>query len=93
MFLSNNITTQETTTQTTKNLNTSEHTKGSPSLWGQLTLAQKFSVSTLTHYGYVLAEVHHLNQAPLAILSLGEKTAIINHDGFTNFNTYLCLHH
>jgi hypothetical protein len=93
MFISNNITTQKTAAQTTKKSRTEQHTKGFPSLWQQLTLAQKFSVSTLVHFGYVLAEVHHLNKTPLAILSLGEKSAIINRDGFIYFNIEVSLPH
>ncbi|MCJ8319425.1 MAG: hypothetical protein MJK12_07315 [Colwellia sp.] len=57
----------------------------SSNLWDQLTLAQKFSASSLTQFGYELAFIRESNSPEnLAVLLCGQTSATITNDGEIN---------
>ena len=49
--------------------------------WDKLTLAQKFSASNLSKYGYDLAFVRNANAGGIAVLLRDEKCTTIAADG------------
>lgn len=50
-------------------------------LWTNLTIAQKFSASSLTQYGYELAYIRRSNTESLAIMLLDGNATTINGEG------------
>lgn len=53
-------------------------------LWSELTLAQKFSASSLSKYGYELAFIRHSSAGNIAIMLLDDNATIITCDGDIN---------
>ena len=53
-------------------------------LWSELTLAQKFSASSLAKYGYELAFIRHSSAGNLAIMLQDNNTSTISSDGVIN---------
>lgn len=51
------------------------------SLWGKLSLAQKFAASSLAQFGYDLAYIRNSNTGNLAILLCNGNPATINDEG------------
>lgn len=49
--------------------------------WGKLTLAQKFSASSLGKFGYELSFIRNDNDHSLAVLSCNGGIAVISEDG------------
>ncbi len=56
-------------------------TSAQTNLWDHLTLAQKFSASSLTQFGYDLAFIRDANNGGLAILRCNDSSATITSDG------------
>lgn len=52
--------------------------------WTKLSLAQKFSASSLGKFGYELAFVRHENGRNLAVLTCDSGVAVITEDGDIN---------
>ncbi|GLX79421.1 hypothetical protein tinsulaeT_27610 [Thalassotalea insulae] len=52
--------------------------------WSKLSLAQKFSASSLGKFGYELAFVRHENGKSLAVLLCNGGVAVISEDGDIN---------
>lgn len=52
--------------------------------WEKLTLAQKFSVSSLGKFGYELAFVRREKGYRLAVLTCNEGVAVVTEDGDIN---------
>ncbi|WP_241242286.1 hypothetical protein [Thalassotalea sp. G2M2-11] len=50
-------------------------------LWSELTLAQKFSASSLSKYGYELAFIRHYAAGNLAIMMQDDSITAISADG------------
>lgn len=50
-------------------------------LWSNLTLAQKFSASSLAKYGYELAFIRCSSRGNVAIMLLDDNATAINCDG------------
>ncbi len=50
-------------------------------LWSELTLAQKFSASSLSKYGYELAFVRHSSSGNIAVMLLDDNATTISCDG------------
>lgn len=53
-------------------------------LWENLTLAQKFSASSLTQFGYKLSFIRDHHHTHVAILSCNENIATISKSGEIN---------
>ena len=53
-------------------------------LWENLTLAQKFSASSLTQFGYKLNFIRDFHNTRVAILTCNENIAIISKNGEIN---------
>lgn len=53
-------------------------------LWSNLTLAQKFSASSLTKYGYELAFIRGSSMGNLAVMLLNDSATTISCDGNIN---------
>ncbi len=53
-------------------------------LWEKLTLAQKFSASSLTQFGYKLNSIRDFHNTRMAILTCNENIAIISKNGEIN---------
>ncbi|WP_254849590.1 MULTISPECIES: hypothetical protein [Thalassotalea] len=53
-------------------------------LWERLSIAQKFSASSLIKYGYKLMFIRHAAHTSLAIMLLDEKITTISSDGEIN---------
>ncbi len=53
-------------------------------LWAELTLAQKFSASSLSKYGYELAFIRHSASGNIAIMLLDDNATTISCDGDIN---------
>ncbi len=51
------------------------------SLWSELTLAQKFSASSLSKYGYELAFIRHSAAGNIAVMLLNDNASTISCDG------------
>ena len=49
--------------------------------WNKLTLAQKFSASSLGKFGYEIAFVRNENEQRLAVLQCSGGVAVISEDG------------
>ena len=62
-------------------------------LWENLSLAQKFSASSLTQFGYQLICIRSTNAGNIAILNCDQKTSIISEDGIINTSLRLNLRH
>ncbi len=52
--------------------------------WSKLSLAQKFSASSLGKFGYELAFVRHENGKSLAVLICNGGVAVVSEDGDIN---------
>lgn len=50
-------------------------------LWGKLSLAQKFAASSLTQFGYDLNFIRNSNMGSLAILTCNGNAATISGEG------------
>jgi len=50
-------------------------------LWDQLSLAQKFSASSLIQFGYKLAYIRHRKNGNVAIMFCNDNTATISAEG------------
>jgi hypothetical protein len=61
-----------------------QYTPEETSLWDKLSLAQKFSASSMTQFGYDLSFIRNSNSGSLAILQCNGKTATINGEGEVN---------
>ncbi|MDG1750491.1 MAG: hypothetical protein P8I03_02340 [Thalassotalea sp.] len=57
------------------------HQNNFDELWSNLTLAQKFSASSLAKYGYELAFIRCSSSGNVAIMLLDENTTAISCDG------------
>ena len=55
-------------------------------LWEKLNLSQKYSVSCLGQFGYILMYVRYLDEKTLAILKSDNKIATINELGVINIS-------
>jgi len=55
-------------------------------LWENLTLAQKFSASSLTQFGYKLSFIRDCYDSHVAILTCNENIATISKGGEINTN-------
>jgi hypothetical protein len=53
-------------------------------LWKKLTLAQKFSASSLGKFGYELAFIRNENGHNIAVLTCDNLTAVVTEDGDIN---------
>lgn len=53
-------------------------------LWEELTLAQKFSASSLTQFGYKLKFIRDLHDSHLAVLTCNDNIAVISKGGEIN---------
>ncbi len=53
-------------------------------LWENLTLAQKFSASSLTQFGYKLSFIRDFHDTHLAVLTCNENIATISKGGEIN---------
>ena len=53
-------------------------------LWEELTLAQKFSASSLTQFGYKLNFIRDFHDTHIAVLSCNENIAVISKGGEIN---------
>jgi len=60
------------------------HNEQQAELWEHLTLAQKFSASSLTKYGYDLAFIRNSASGSLAVMVLDNHTTTIADDGDIN---------
>lgn len=49
--------------------------------WSKLSLAQKFSVSSLNKFGYQLQFIRHENGHSLAVLTCDDSVAVVKEDG------------
>jgi len=49
--------------------------------WGKLSLAQKFSASSLGKFGYELSFIRNMNGHSLAVLTCNGGIAVISEDG------------
>jgi hypothetical protein len=54
--------------------------------WNKLSLAQKFSASSLGKFGYELAFVRKENRQSIAVLTCDSGVAVITEDGDINTN-------
>ena len=59
-------------------------------LWEKLSLAQKFSASSLGKFGYELAFIRHEKGQNLAVLTCASGVAVITEDG--DINTSPTIH-
>lgn len=59
--------------------------------WSKLSLAQKFSASSLGKFGYELEFVRNENGHSLAVLSCNGGLAVISEDGDINTNPDIVL--
>ncbi|WP_286233769.1 hypothetical protein [Thalassotalea sediminis] len=50
-------------------------------LWARLSIAQKFSASSLVKYGYELAFIRHSSSNSVAVMLLDDKITTISSDG------------
>jgi hypothetical protein len=66
-----------------------EHPIDPSALWDILSLAQKFSVSSLGKFGYELSYVRNEQKRNLAILICNSKIAVVTEDGDINITTNL----
>ncbi|GLX77989.1 hypothetical protein tinsulaeT_13290 [Thalassotalea insulae] len=57
------------------------HDSDYQSLWTELTLAQKFSASSLSKYGYELAFIRHSTAGNIAVMLLDDNASTISSDG------------
>ena len=55
--------------------------ESSDQMWSSLTIAQKFSASSLAKYGYELAFIRHSAAGNLAVLMLDDKVTTVSNDG------------
>ncbi len=55
-------------------------------LWSKLTLAQKFSASSLTKYGYELVFIRSSDAGNVAVLLCNGRSSTISEDGEINTN-------
>ena len=62
-------------------------------LWDRLTLAQKFSASSLTKYGFDLAFIRNSNTGGIAILLCNGKASTVSADGEINTNPMITIRH
>jgi len=62
-------------------------------LWRSLSLAQMFSASSLSHFGFVLDNVHYSNNQALAIVKQGKNIASITVDGTINTHQDISILH
>lgn len=53
-------------------------------LWAELTLAQKFSASSLSKYGYELAFIRRSAAGNMAVMVLDDNATVISSDGDIN---------
>ncbi len=53
-------------------------------LWEELTLAQKFSASSLTQFGYKLNFIRDFHDTHIAVLSCNDNIAVISKGGEIN---------
>jgi len=61
----------------------------SPALWNILSLAQKFSVSSLGKFGYELSFVRNDEGHNLAVLTCNSGVAVVTEDGDINITNSL----
>lgn len=57
------------------------HNESRDQMWSSLTIAQKFSASSLAKYGYELAFIRHSSAGNLAVLLLDDKVTTVSNDG------------
>ena len=61
--------------------------------WDKLTMAQKFSASGLTNYGYKLAFVRYSSLGNLAVFTYEGRTVTITDDGVINTTPNMSVRH
>ena len=66
-----------------------QHPIEQPVLWNVLSLAQKFSVSSLGKFGYELSFVRNEEENSLAVLTCSSGVAVVTKDGDINMTTNL----
>lgn len=59
--------------------------------WVKLSLAQKFSVSSLNKFGYQLEFIRHENGHSLAVLTCNEAIAVVKEDGDIDTSSNITL--
>lgn len=59
--------------------------------WSKLTLAQKFSASSLGKFGYELVFIRNENGHSLAVLTCNGAVAVVSEDGDINTSAALTL--
>lgn len=52
--------------------------------WNKLSLAQKFSASSLGKFGYELVCIRNIDSKNIAILKCGQQISIVSEDGEIN---------
>jgi hypothetical protein len=57
---------------------------GQPDWWDKLSLAQKFSASSLSQFGYVLSFVRNEQGRSIAVLKCHTSISVISEDGEIN---------
>ena len=62
-------------------------------LWEELTLAQKFSASSLTQFGYKLNFIRDFYDSHIAVLSCNENIAVISKGGEINTHPNIDIRH
>ncbi len=60
------------------------HQVGFQDLWANLTLAQKFSASSMRKYGYELAFIRASSSGNVAVMLLDDNATTISSDGEIN---------
>lgn len=60
-------------------------------LWDNLTLAQKFSASSLTQFGYELNFIRDYHHTHIAVLTCNDNVASISKVGEINTDPHLAL--
>ncbi len=63
------------------------------SLWGKLSLAQKFAASSLAQFGYDLTYIRNSNAGSLAILLCNGNPATISSEGEINTSPDIVIRH
>lgn len=59
--------------------------------WNKLSLAQKFSVSSLSKFGYQLEFIRHQNGHNLAVLTCNDAVAVVKEDGVIDTDSKIKL--